>query len=212
MATILDRARRHRGYSSPDGCGRLVSPPAIEARAFEQKTKWRDWRRSAEPDLSSLGEGEACPGDKIGKTLHQVPPPKRSGSLTEIHHSGGVIMPRLTAAEVKEALLERIEELAPYLFPHGRRAGTHWCIGDITGAPGDSFKICIVGATPDYGAILHPGKNIPAACSTYGCTRGRSTLRRHWQRRKLGWGNPFLQPVRTPHHAPPQARQRPSLP
>jgi predicted transcriptional regulator len=49
------------------------------------------------------------------------------------------------AARVKELLRRRVEELAPYLFPNGKRAGNHWCVGDITGAPGKSFKICIAG-------------------------------------------------------------------
>ena len=25
------------------------------------------------------------------------------------------------------------------------REGNHWCVGDISGAPGQSFKICIAG-------------------------------------------------------------------
>jgi twinkle protein len=49
------------------------------------------------------------------------------------------------ARAVKDALLERVEELAMYLFPNGKREGAHWCVGDITGAPGNSFKICITG-------------------------------------------------------------------
>ena len=46
---------------------------------------------------------------------------------------------------VKELLRGRVEELAAYLFPDGRREGAHWCIGDITGSPGKSFKICLSG-------------------------------------------------------------------
>src|SRR6266567_453904 len=46
---------------------------------------------------------------------------------------------------VKESLRGRVEELARYLFPRGQREGGHWCVGDITGAPGNSFKICIAG-------------------------------------------------------------------
>jgi hypothetical protein len=46
---------------------------------------------------------------------------------------------------VKELLRERIEELATYLFPNGKREGSHWSVGDVNGAPGKSFKICIAG-------------------------------------------------------------------
>ena len=49
------------------------------------------------------------------------------------------------ANHIKQLLGERVEELAAYLFPNGKRDGVHWCIGDITGAPGNSLKICIAG-------------------------------------------------------------------
>ena len=46
---------------------------------------------------------------------------------------------------VKCELARRVEELAAYLFPNGKREGVHWCVGDVTGAPGKSFKVCIAG-------------------------------------------------------------------
>lgn len=46
---------------------------------------------------------------------------------------------------IKQLLRERVAELAAYLFPDGRREGVHWCVGDITGVTGASFKICIAG-------------------------------------------------------------------
>jgi len=46
---------------------------------------------------------------------------------------------------VKRELARRVEALAAYLFPNGKRHGIHWCVGDVTGAPGQSFKICIAG-------------------------------------------------------------------
>jgi twinkle protein len=50
------------------------------------------------------------------------------------------------AKRITELLRERVAELARYLFPNGKRDGNHWCVGDITGTPGKSFKICIAGA------------------------------------------------------------------
>ena len=49
------------------------------------------------------------------------------------------------AKRIKELLRERVTDLAQYLFPNGKRAGPHWCVGDIAGVPGKSFKICIAG-------------------------------------------------------------------
>jgi Protein of unknown function (DUF3987) len=51
----------------------------------------------------------------------------------------------IDSKNLKAVLRERISELAPYLFPNGRREGAHWCVGDVTGAPGKSFKICLAG-------------------------------------------------------------------
>src|SRR5438034_6121827 len=49
------------------------------------------------------------------------------------------------ANHIKQLLHERVEELAAYLFPNGKCDGIHWCVGDVTGAPGKSFKICVAG-------------------------------------------------------------------
>jgi twinkle protein len=51
----------------------------------------------------------------------------------------------MKATEIKDALRERVDELAHYLFPAGVREGTHWCVGDVTGTPGKSLKICLTG-------------------------------------------------------------------
>jgi hypothetical protein len=47
--------------------------------------------------------------------------------------------------EIREKLIARVTELAPYLFPNGRREGNHWLVGSINGEAGDSFDICIEG-------------------------------------------------------------------
>jgi len=51
----------------------------------------------------------------------------------------------MSARRTKQLLREHVAELAIYLFPKGKREGVHWCIGDITGAPGRSLKICTQG-------------------------------------------------------------------
>jgi hypothetical protein len=49
------------------------------------------------------------------------------------------------ARQVKELLRARVTELAPYLYPNGKREGVHWCVGSVNGEPGKSFKICLTG-------------------------------------------------------------------
>ena len=49
------------------------------------------------------------------------------------------------AQRVKKLLRERVEDLARYLFPNGTRAGNCWCVGDVRGVPGRSFKIRLSG-------------------------------------------------------------------
>src|SRR5439155_6489727 len=46
---------------------------------------------------------------------------------------------------IRELLRERVADLARYLFPNGHREGNHWCVGNLNGEPGKSFKICISG-------------------------------------------------------------------
>ena len=50
------------------------------------------------------------------------------------------------AKRIRELLLARVAELAPYLFPNGHREGKHWRVANINGDAGDSFDICIEGA------------------------------------------------------------------
>ena len=49
------------------------------------------------------------------------------------------------ARQIKELLRARVAELAPYLYPNGRRESAHWCVGSVNGEPGKSFKICLSG-------------------------------------------------------------------
>jgi len=47
--------------------------------------------------------------------------------------------------QLKELLRAHVTELAPYLYPNGKREGAHWCVGSVNGEPGKSFKICLTG-------------------------------------------------------------------
>jgi hypothetical protein len=64
------------------------------------------------------------------------------------------------AQRLKEVLRERVEDLARYLFPNGRQEGVHWCVGDVTGDPGHSFKICLAGEKAGlWGDFAHSQKH-----------------------------------------------------
>lgn len=52
----------------------------------------------------------------------------------------------MDASEIKRQLKNRAEEFVQWLFPHGKRKGNDWHIGDITGKEGDSLRIAIRGA------------------------------------------------------------------
>lgn len=51
----------------------------------------------------------------------------------------------MSAAEIARALADRTEALLGTLFPAGRRQGREWCIGSITGEPGQSLRISLIG-------------------------------------------------------------------
>ncbi len=66
----------------------------------------------------------------------------------------------IDARRIKKLLRERVAELTQYLFPNGHREGKHWCVGDVTGAPGKSFKICIAGEKAGlWGDFAKSGKH-----------------------------------------------------
>ncbi len=67
------------------------------------------------------------------------------------------------AKEVSRQLAKRVEEIARYLLPNGKRYGNEWCVGNINGEIGESLKLHLVGdkagvwcdfATGDKGDLL----------------------------------------------------------
>jgi hypothetical protein len=52
----------------------------------------------------------------------------------------------LSPRDVARALAKRIDELAPYLLPGGRREGAEWRCGSVAGEPGDSLGVHLTGA------------------------------------------------------------------
>ena len=71
---------------------------------------------------------------------------------------------RLSAAEVKERLLERLPQYIEYLLPQAKGYSDHYAVGDRGGAEGQSLKITITGdkkglwhdfATGENGDMFH---------------------------------------------------------
>lgn len=52
----------------------------------------------------------------------------------------------MNAADLNAMLCDRAEEVVMHLFPFAKRNGRELVVGDITGAPGSSFGICVSGA------------------------------------------------------------------
>jgi 5S rRNA maturation endonuclease (ribonuclease M5) len=48
--------------------------------------------------------------------------------------------------DLRARLLDRLEVVLVYLFPHGKRQGTHFVVGNLQGDPGDSLVIELEGA------------------------------------------------------------------
>lgn len=50
----------------------------------------------------------------------------------------------MKAAEVKQSLLSRAEEVVAYLLPNGRKKGHEWVAGSVSGDAGESLKVSLV--------------------------------------------------------------------
>ena len=52
----------------------------------------------------------------------------------------------LLAKQVSEKLAACAEDIAQHLFPNGQKHGNEWCVGSISGEPGNSMKIHLSGS------------------------------------------------------------------
>ena len=65
--------------------------------------------------------------------------------------------------QISGMLAQRAEDIARHLLPNGKRQGSEWCVGSISGEAGESLKVHLVGdkagvwcdfATGDKGDLL----------------------------------------------------------
>jgi len=52
----------------------------------------------------------------------------------------------MNAADLSAFLADRAADVAEYLFPQGKKASGEWCVGSLSGEPGQSLKIRLTGA------------------------------------------------------------------
>lgn len=93
----------------------------------------------------------------------------------------------LTAAEISRLLAARIESLVPDLFPSGHREGREWCVGSLTGEPGNSLGIHLTGSKAgiwrDFGGVEKGGDALALVTAALALT---TTEAMDWARRWLG--------------------------
>lgn len=51
----------------------------------------------------------------------------------------------MDAGQIARRLADQAEQVAAYLLPNGKCQGREWCVGSISGEPGQSLKVCIAG-------------------------------------------------------------------
>ena len=63
----------------------------------------------------------------------------------DFNDAADVILPRHDKDEIRSRLLEQLESVLLYLFPHGKRRGSQFFIGNLHGEPGDSLVVELAG-------------------------------------------------------------------
>jgi hypothetical protein len=56
-------------------------------------------------------------------------------------------------------LEENLEAVCAHLYPAGKRDGAHFDVGNIEGAPGESFRVCLQGANRGLYKDFASGEN-----------------------------------------------------
>jgi 5S rRNA maturation endonuclease (ribonuclease M5) len=63
----------------------------------------------------------------------------------DFNDAADVILPRHDKDEIRNRLLDQLESVLLYLFPHGKRRGGQFYIGNLQGEPGDSLVVELEG-------------------------------------------------------------------
>lgn len=102
------------------------------------------------------------------------------------------------AGAIAAALADRIEPLCRDLLVGGRRVGSEWECGDLTGAPGRSLKVCLrgekAGVWSDFADGIG-GDALDLVAASRRCTKAEAL---HWARHWLGRAPAASLPVTAP--------------
>jgi hypothetical protein len=67
----------------------------------------------------------------------------------------------MTKEDIQRALVDRLEDVARYLFPNGKKEGRNWKVGSIDGEPGTSFDINLrTGYWGDFSCTYRMDRNL----------------------------------------------------
>lgn len=126
----------------------------------------------------------------------------------------------MNTEELRRRLVERVADLAAHLLPAGKRIGNHWCVGDVNGTPGDSFKVCLSGPKAGlHGDFASSEKHSSSPFDLWSAVR-RVDFKTA-QSESAAWLGVILDPLPDgrrdeagplPGHAPAAERPKPTLP
>ncbi len=83
----------------------------------------------------------AIPVTGVAHTEHTVP-----DSYLDFNDAPEVVAPRHDKDELRARLLDRLDAVLAHLFPHGKRRGSQFFVGNVQGDAGDSLVVDLEGA------------------------------------------------------------------
>lgn len=89
----------------------------------------------------------------------------------DFNDAADLILPRHDKNEIRTRLLDQLESVLLYLFPHGKRRGSQFYIGNLQGEPGDSLVVELEGPKRGVWLDISPPAN-RAMCWRCGPARG----------------------------------------
>lgn len=86
--------------------------------------------------------------------------------------------PRLKIKDVAARARDHVEAICAHWLPNGKRQGAEWCIGDRTGAAGESLKVNInTGVWADFATGDKGGDPVALVAYVEGCAMGEASER-----------------------------------
>ena len=80
-------------------------------------------------------------------------------------------------SQISRMLAERVEDVCGWLLPNGRRSGSEWCVGDISGNAGNSLKVNLgskAGLWTDFSGETKGGDLVDLIMKAKGICKGEA--------------------------------------